>query len=151
MSGSASGPLHLRFGVLCALSYLVLSWIVRVDMVRGTQIASLVYPFDTFSMYSTLPGDRSSHLLARDERGDVHTITSFRSFDCDAPLDSRASACGAGATIQYLDDDLVDYIQAHPGAGPWRVEIIRRTWRVVAGQPPRPSGDCVITACRASK
>lgn len=148
---SAPGPSHLRFGVLCALSYLMLSWIVRIDMERGTQIASLVYPFDTFSMYSSVPEAQSSHLLVRDERGNVHTITSFRSFDCDAPLDSKASACGTRATIQYLDDDLVDYIQAHPGSGPSRVEIIRRTWMVSAGQPPRQSGDCVITTCRASK
>ncbi len=149
MSGSLS--YHLRFGVLCALSYLVLSWIVRFDMVQGTQIASMVYPFDTFSMYSSIPDEECNHLLVRDERGDVHSITSFRSFDCDMPLDPSASTCGTRAAIQYLDDDLIDYIQTHPGAGPSRVEIIRRSWRVVAGQQPQPSGDCVITACRASK
>lgn len=148
---SAPGSSHLRFGVLCALSYLVLSWIVRIDMAQGTQIASWVYPFDTFSMYSSMPDEQSSHLLARDERGDVHAITSYRSFDCDAPLDVEASVCGTSAAIQYLDDDLVGYIQEHPGAGPSRIELIRRTWTVVAGQPPRPSGDCVITTCRASK
>ncbi|MCX4243660.1 hypothetical protein [Paraliomyxa miuraensis] len=151
MFGSTSGSSHLRFGILCALSYLMVSWVVRFDMVRGTQIASLVYPFDTFSMYSTMPEAQSSHLLARDERGDVHSITSFRSFDCDAPIDSRASACGTRATIQYLDDDLVDYIQTHPGSGSSQVDIIRRTWMVFAGRPPRPSGDCVITACRVSR
>ena len=141
---------HLRFGVLCALGYLMLAWVVRFDMVRGTQIASLVYPFDTFSMYSVVPEGQTSHLLARDDQGDVHTITSFRSFDCDLPIDPGTSACDGGPTIQYLDDDLAEHIAAHPGGGPLRVDIIRRTWMVSAGEPPRPSGDCVITACRVS-
>lgn len=142
---------HLRFGILCALGYLVLAWVVRFDMARGTQIASLVYPFDTFSMYSTVPDGQTSHLLVRDDQGVVHAITSFRSFDCDAPIDAGASTCDDGPAIQYLDDDSADYIRTHPGSGPLEVDIIRRTWTVSAGEPPSPTGDCVLTTCRVSK
>ena len=119
-------------------------------MARGTQIASLLYPFDTFSMYSTVPGHEGSFLLARDEQGQVHDITSYRSFDCTVPIDTAQSICNASPTIQYLDDDVADYVKTHPGGGAQRVDIIRRTWVIAAGQPPRESGDCVIAECRVS-
>src|SRR5260221_9351086 len=33
-----------RFGALCVLAYVALSWAARFDMRRGEQIASLFYP-----------------------------------------------------------------------------------------------------------
>ncbi|MEM7155541.1 MAG: hypothetical protein AAF799_22015 [Myxococcota bacterium] len=140
----------LRFGVLCALGYLLVAWIARFDLARGTQIASLIYPFDTFSMYSTVPERQASYLLARDDRGQVHSITSYDAFDCSVPIDTKESICNESPTIQYLDDDTANYVQTHPGGGPQRVEIIRRNWLVEAGEPPRQTGDCVIAECRVS-
>src|SRR5947207_13892919 len=48
---------HLRFGTLCVLGHVLLSWLVRFDMRLGQQLASLVYPFDPFWMYAGTPGD----------------------------------------------------------------------------------------------
>jgi hypothetical protein len=41
-----------RFGVLCVLAHVALAWMVRFDLRRGDQIASLAYPLDTSSMYA---------------------------------------------------------------------------------------------------
>src|SRR5439155_14545328 len=38
---------RVRFGTLCVLGYVLLSWLVRFDMRLGQQIASLAYPLDT--------------------------------------------------------------------------------------------------------
>ena len=141
----------LRFGVLCALGYLVVAWFARFDMDRGTQIASLVYPFDTFSMYSTVAEGESSYLLARDEHGAVHAIESYGAFDCDDTVDTKKSLCNENPSIRYLDDDMANYVLRHPGSGTQTVDIIRRTWMVTAGEQPQLIGDCVITVCRVSE
>ena len=95
---------HLRFGILCVLGYVALSWAVRFDMRRGEQIASLLYPLDTFSMYAPIPGESMSHLLIRDGQGAIHRVTAFRSFDCAEPAGSLRT------------EDLV--VQMRPAAAP---------------------------------
>src|SRR5439155_20466380 len=84
---------QLRFGTICILGYVALSWVVRFDMPLGGQIASLIYPLDTFSMYARMPNHEESHLLIRNANGRVHRVTDFRSFDCAEPVAGSAARC----------------------------------------------------------
>ena len=137
---------RLRFGTLCILGYVVLSWAVRFDMRLGDQIASVVYPLDTFSMYAGTGGS-SSALLLRDADGEVHRVTAFRAFSCAGRL-SGAGACPQG--IQYLHEDLVHYIDTHGGPGSREMDVIARTWEIRRGAVPLTRADCVIAHCRVS-
>ena len=141
---------HLRFGTLCVLGYVVLSWLVRFDMRLGQQIASLVYPLDTFSMYAGMPGENQSALLVRDGDGNVHRVTAFRAFSCAEPLAGASAACAGQAGIEYLHEDLVHYIQNHVGPAERDVDLIVRTWEIRTGAAPRVTSDCVIAHCRVS-
>ena len=138
---------RLRFGTLCVLGYVALSWAARFDMRLGAQITSLVYPLDTFSMYGGTPGSESSALLVRDADGGVHRVTAFRAFSCADGL-SAGGACPQG--IQYLHEDLLDYIEKHAGPGSHEVDVIARTWQIRKGAAPVRASDCVIAHCKVS-
>ena len=140
-----------RFGLLCALAYIALAWAVRFDMQLGDQMASLLYPLDTFSMYAGPPGEYVSHPLIRDQDGRVHRITSYRAFACTEAVARPAARCVNNTGYAYLYDDLARYIEGHPGPGAADVELIYRTWQVRAGAAPTPVSDCVIAHCRASR
>ena len=142
---------QIRFGLLCVLAYVALSWAVRFDMRLGDQIASLVYPLDTFSMYAPLPGRRASHLLIRDAQGAVHHVTDFRSFDCAEPMREVATRCAHRHGIEYHFEDLTRYIESHGGPGEIGAEIITRSWKLRPGSPPLADGDCVIAHCRVAR
>jgi hypothetical protein len=143
---------HLRFGILCVLAYVALSWIARFDMRLGAQIASLVYPLDTFSMYAGMPGEDASHLLVRDATGKVHRVTAFRSYACEDPFTRPATPCAnQRGVIPYLYNDLASYIGDHVGSGDIEVELIVRTWKVRAGASPQWSDDCLVTRCMVSR
>jgi len=142
---------QLRFGVLCILGYVALSWAVRFDMRLGSQIASLVYPLDTFSMYSRMPVEDRSHLLVRDARGLVYRVTDFRSYHCEEPITGPSARCATKRGIPYHFADLADYIQNHAGSGDLDVELITRTWELHSGAPPQQTSDCVITHCKVSR
>lgn len=139
-----------RFGVLCVLAYVVLSWAVRFDLDRGEQIASLVYPLDTFSMYAQAPSPEISHLLVRDAQGRVHSVTEFASYDCDEPVTRGATRCSDAHSIRYLYEDLAKHIETHPGTGTEHVDLILRTWSIRAGAPVTLLSDCLVTTCRVS-
>jgi hypothetical protein len=140
-----------RFGLLCILGYVALSWAVRFDMRLGQQIASLLYPLDTFSMYAGMPGEDRSHLLVRDRQGTVHRVTTYRSFDCAEPISGADTPCATRRGIPYIDEDLTRYIRAHRGGGDEEVELITRTWELRPGAPPAREPDCVIARCKASR
>jgi hypothetical protein len=143
---------HLRFGILCVLAYVALSWAVRFDMRLGTQIASLVYPLDTFSMYAGMPGEDASHLLVRDAAGEVHRVTAFRSYACVDSFTRDAALCAKQrGVIPYHYDDLTDYIRSHVGVGDVDVELIVRTWKLRPGFAPEWSDDCRVTRCKVSR
>jgi hypothetical protein len=128
-----------------------LSWAVRFDMRRGGQIASLLYPLDTFSMYAGTVGRDASHLLVRDHDGAVHRVTAFRSFACAEPITGSAAQCADRRGFEYHYDDLIHFIESHPGAGEAEVELIARTWQLRPGAPPVQVPDCVIAHCRVSR
>jgi hypothetical protein len=136
--------------VLCVLGYVVLSWAVRFDMRLGAQIASLVYPLDTFSMYAGMPGADTSHLLVRNRDGAVHRVEDFRAFECAEPLTGPAAACQSTRGIPYHYEDLTRYIARHAGPGGEDVELITRTWEFRAGAPVKTS-DCVIARCTVAR
>jgi hypothetical protein len=142
---------QLRFGILCVLAYVALSWSARFDMRLGQQIASLVYPLDTFSMYARMPGEDRSHLLVRDAQGGVYRVTSFRSFDCAEPYAGPTARCATTRGIPYHYDDLTNYIRDHEGHGELDVELITRTWELRSGAPPERTSDCVIAHCKVSR
>jgi hypothetical protein len=131
------------------LAYVALSWAGRFDMRLGEQIASLVYPLDTFSMYARMPAAQESHLLVRDHEGVVHRVTDFRSFDCAEPLTGTDARCPHG--IPYHYEDLTRYIESHAGPGEREVELIARTWTLEPGAPPAPTSDCVVAHCRVAR
>jgi hypothetical protein len=141
--------------VLCVLGYVALSWAVRLDLGRdedfSLQIASLVYPLDTFSMYSDVPRGRMSYLLVRDAEGGLHQVTDFRSFDCDEPVSGSAARCTDGNPIHYLHDDFTHYIRSRRGRGTTEVELILRSWRLEASAAAVHEADCIVTRCRVSR
>ena len=136
------------------LGYVALSWAVRFDLGRdadrSTQIASLLYPLDTFSMYAEIPGGEMSYLLIRDAQKTVHQVTEYRSFDCDEPI-ARSARCSDRRPILYLYRDLVRHIESHAGPGTSEVELIFRTWSVRPGKPTVQTSDCVVAHCRVSR
>jgi hypothetical protein len=151
-SGQGAGRTgHRRFGVLCVLGYVALSWAVRFDMDEGDQIASLVYPLDTFSMYAQAPSPDISHLLVRDAEGRVRPATDFRAFDCDEPVTGVSARCSDHRMIRYLYEEIAKYIESHQGLGTQDVELIFRTWTLRAGEPVAHQSDCVIAHCRVSR
>ena len=141
---------HVRFGTLCVLGYVLLSWLFRFDMRLGHQIRSLVYPLDTFSMYAGMPLEDRSALLVRDGNGDAHRVTAFHTFACAEPLTGPSAACGGTRGIPYLYEDLVHYIESHPGSGSREVELVTRTWEIRAGAAPLRTPDCVVAHCKVS-
>ncbi len=142
---------HLRFGVLCVLGYVALSWTARFDMRLNQQDTSLLYPLDTFSMYARPPGEDRSLLLVRTEDGVVHPVTNFRAFACADPILGSGARCAETRGILYHFEDLARYIETHPGAGTVDVELITRTWDIEPGKPPVHRGDCVVTRCRVAR
>lgn len=148
---ASAGIGRRRFGAILVLGYVALSWAVRFDMRLGEQIASLIYPLDTFSMYGRMPSELESHLLIRDSTGAIHRIADFRSFDCSEPLTDNAVRCRDRPGINYLYEDLIRYIESHPGSGELEVELIDRTWELHAGAPPAQVPDCVVAHCRVSR
>jgi hypothetical protein len=145
------GSYERRFGILCVLGYVLLSWAFRFDMDRGEQIASLIYPLDTFSMYAQVPSPQVSHLLVRDPQGTVYPVTTFQSFDCDEPVTGVPTRCSESRPIRYLFEDLARHIASHPGAGTEDVELILRTWSMRPGAPATLASDCVVSHCRVSR
>ncbi len=142
---------RVRFAIVCVLTYVALSFLVRFDMRRGEHIASLVYPLDTFSMYAHAAPLRTSYLVARDARGRVHAIESFRIFDCGGPVRPEVHACGRVRAVEYVDSALLHYVNRHRGRGEVQVDIVRQTWAIRAGTPPRRIGECVLARCRAAR
>ena len=140
-----------RFGILLILAYAALSWAARFDMGLGEQIASLVYPLDTFSMYAGPPGDRIGHLLVRDQAGEIHRVRDFAAYSCDAELKRGATSCADQPGFAYHYDDLVRYIDGHSGSGAIPVDLIFRTWRLQQSKPPSVEADCVISHCMVAR
>jgi hypothetical protein len=121
----------------------------------GEQIASLMYPLDTFSMYARIPAEEMSHLLIRDADGAVHRVTDFRSFACAEPLTGSAARCPDRHGIQYLSEDLTNYIRQHQATDESQVraevDLIARTWRIRSGTAPVQIPDCVVTRCKVAQ
>lgn len=138
-----------RFGLLCAAAYIALSWSVRVDTPGGRQNASLVYPLDTFSMYSELPDAAQTALLLRDRRGGIHRVEDFSAFTCDANLRGPYPACATSLGRRHKTEEQFRRMQrgrtADAAGEP--VELIARTWSLAPGTPPRFSHDCRIAQC----
>jgi hypothetical protein len=135
-----------RFGIVLVLAYVALSWAARFDLSLGRQIASLVYPLDTFSMYAGPAGDQIGHLLVRDAAGEFHRVRDFAAYHCDAELKRGANAC-ASPGFGYHYDDLVRWVDGHGGSGTIPVDLVFRTWRLREGEPPSVEADCLISRC----
>jgi hypothetical protein len=140
-----------RFGVVLVLAYVALSWAARFDMRLGEQIASLVYPLDTFSMYAGSPADTIGHPLVRDARGQIYGVRDFAAYHCDAELKRGSTRCADQQGYAYHYDDLVRYIDGRTGTGSVPVDLIYRTWRLEPSEPPRVEADCVIAHCTATR
>ncbi len=141
----------LRFAAICVAAYVAISWTVRYDLRFGRQIASIVYPFDTFSMYATMPPRDIGHLLVRDRSGVVHRVTEFSAYECKAPVSGDSTECSDRQSIPYHFEKLLRHVEEHPGSGSEDVDLIIRSWRLEAGKAARHSGDCVISRCRVSR
>ncbi len=136
-----------RFGVLCLLAYVFLSWSARFDMRLGAQGASLVYPLDTFSMYGRMPEHDTSYPLLRGADGTEYRITDFSAFACREPITGPDAACADARGILYHYEEMAEYIRRHPGDGDQPVELVTRTWTLHPGSAPEPTRDCVIAHC----
>lgn len=141
---------RLRFGTLLVLGYVFVSWLFRFDMRLGQGIASVVYPFDTFSMYGGMPGKESTALLIRDRDGRVQRVTAFQTFSCDGSLAGTTAGPACPQSIPYLHEDLLRYIERHRGPAHRDVDLIARTWDIRSGSPPVRTSDCVVARCKVS-
>lgn len=123
-----------------------------------------VYPFSTFDMYASR-GPREaarspesgsgSRLLARSADGQVSEIDRYRAWVCERPLDvTGGAACarrGSYTSIDYKDQEAIDYIATHGGSDPAAsdVDVIRRIFWLSEGLDPPRIEDCVLGRCRA--
>ena len=119
------GARHRRFGALCVLGYVALSWTARFDMRLHEQDMSLLYPLDTFSMYARPPGEDRSLLLVRTADGVVHPVTDFRAFACAEPILGSGARCAETRGIRYHFEELARYIETHSGTGTLDVDAQR--------------------------
>lgn len=147
----SAGP--RRFGALCFLAYVAIAWASRADTRGGPRNASWVYPFETFSMYSSVSAPVVSSLVVRDARGAFARVERFAAIACEPAPVLVGGPCDAprGARIAYLDDDALQHMRVHPGGGPERVELVRRTWTLAPGEPLGVPQDCVLTRCTVTR
>ncbi len=140
---------HQRFGIVCALAYVALAWAVRVDTRFGKLNASLVYPLDTFSMYSEMPEPAQTGLLLLDAGGGVHRVGDFGAFACDAPVRGPYEKCPP-LRLRHKTDELLRRIESHRLADRGQGEpmaLVARTWLLQPGRAPALSNDCRIARC----
>jgi hypothetical protein len=117
-----------------------------------------LYPFSTFSMYSSVHTTTGSRIVARDARGRLRELADYDQWRCEAGVDAMTEprACAPGGEVYgigYLDREAREYLAAHasasaaPGSEP--VEVVRRVWRF-GGAPGSPATvDCTIIRCEA--
>jgi len=131
------------FGVLAFLLFLAVSW-----------SSYHLWPFYVFDMYSTADHDRSSRVVALDERGGVHEIGAFSAWRCRglsaADLSAPRADCPDTDHVDASDRERLWWLttSADPGqgAGVHDLLLVRRTWRF--DDPSNPH-DCPLTRCRA--
>lgn len=133
------------------LGYVALSWAVRFDMRLGGQIASLVYPLDTFSMYAVPSGRDTSMLLVRDQSGRAYRVTEFTAYECEQAPAGSPQACPHTRGIPYLHEEFAAWVESHRGPGDTDAELITRTWDVRPWAAPVHVGDCVVARCRVGR
>lgn len=141
-------PRYVHFAIALTLAYVAASWAVRFDWGRNRQIASLVYPLDTFSMYAASSGPRTSLMMLRDSDSASHRIEHFSAFDCRP----SAHTCDSSAAIAYHDRDNHGFIARHAAKRdnqrPWqRMDLVIRSWAVRPWQRPATLPDCVVAHC----
>lgn len=146
MPRSAAG---WQLGLLIGLGFLAAAWAWRGDGRLGRQIRSAVYPLDTFSMYATTWRKEIRIPLLRDARGNSHFPYHLSGFDCE-PLRPSGPGCDDAFSIDYHDDELLRHTRTHPlqpGVPTETMTLVRRGWRLQAGQPPVLLGDCALQRC----
>lgn len=144
---------RLRFGVICVLGYVTLSWALLFDMRRGLQCASLIYPLDTFSMYAYVPPPDVASLLLRDAGGNIRRIKEMRSYHCADPVSGPEARCADKPVFKFHSDAMTRYIRKHQGPGGpggLEAELLVRTFALRPGAAPVQTSDCVISRCRVS-
>jgi hypothetical protein len=161
ISGSTDLAGTARFASLAFVAYLAVAWIVRFDTPEGPHNASIVYPFDTFSMYAEVLPDVASALVVRGADGTIDSVSAFEGLECsrdgatilrdDGALDEGPCTPSTGTSIRYLDGDAAAYLRTHASAGSETVELLRRTWRIPRGGAALAPDDCVVASCRAAR
>ncbi|HXT01462.1 MAG TPA: hypothetical protein VN915_12350 [Elusimicrobiota bacterium] len=139
-----------RFGVLCVLGYVALSWAMLFDMRRGPQCASLVYPLDTFSMYAQIPAPEVASLVLRDANGGIRRIKDMRSYECEDPLSGPEARCAGAPLYRFNSDALLRYVRKHKGPGALDAELLVRTFALKPGEAPVQESECVLSRCKVS-
>jgi hypothetical protein len=144
-----SAPAGWQLGLLLGLGFLAASWAWREDGRLGRQIASLVYPLDTFSMYATTWQDEVSIPLLIDKAGHSHWPYHLAAFAC-TPIADADQSCARGRAIGYHDDELLRHVRSHPlppGQQGVPMQLVRRHWKLTAGQVPKQLADCPLQQC----
>ena len=147
MARSAAG---WQVGLLIGLGFLAAAWAWRGDGRLGRQIRSVVYPFDTFSMYATTWRKEIRIPLLRDPAGNTHFPYHFGGFLCE-PVQDAGPACSSAYSIDYHDDELLRHVRTHPlrpDAPVQHMELVRRHWQLQAGRAPVRLDDCVLQRCQ---
>jgi hypothetical protein len=146
-------PPRLRFGIIIAAAFVAISWAARFDSELGRKTRSLVYPFDTFSMYA-IGQHTASHIVVLYEGGVVRGVESYERFDCPTGFELERAVCdapvGTYSRVAYLERKALLHIREHGGAGEREVRVVRRVWSVPEDGPPVRLADCELATCRVS-
>lgn len=136
----------------------VVSLLCFVGYFLVSRVVLNLFPFSTYSMYSSMNDVQSSgqvrgcHLLAVGPDGHACDVTEFRAWDCPPWEDAaRRSVHDLSCPLYFnVEDPIREYIRRHSGhdAAAVRVDLVRRVWVFAGGRAPTRS-DHLVASCRA--
>lgn len=139
-----------------ASDFLVVSWFLGVSYLFISRGCENFFPFTVMDMYAGWITRASSRILGETARGRVVEVERYTHWHCDARLNPAHTRCAdlpRYESIFYVDRDLIEHIQRHPGTGaePGSVALtlIRRVWYLDDRVGPPRHSQCVLARCRA--
>ena len=143
--------LQTKFSLACFLAYTAIAWIVRFDSRIGPHDNSLIYPFDTFSMYSKAHKGKKTAVIMVDTEKNTFSVNSFTSIKCQTTGNLEQSPCFQNYGAPYKLRDIEQHIRWNTGKGSKSVKLIQRAWEVNPTGPTKHISDCVLATCMVSR
>ena len=143
--------LQAKFSLVCFLAYTAIAWVVRFDSRIGPHDNSLIYPFDTFSMYSKAHKGKKTAIVMVDSKQNAFSVEDFTSIKCQATGSLQQSSCFQHYGTPYILRNIEQHIRWNTGAGTEPVKLVQRSWDVNPTGPTRHLSDCVLDTCMVSR